>query len=375
MQFLKLLAAAMIGGIFSAAVVVGWLGGSPAPPAVTSSAPAPKLAASASTPLPELPMPVDLRAAARLATSAVVHIRAATSARQREAVKALFSRREGSGSTREGEGSGVIYTSNGYILTNLHVVQGANEITVTTSDRRTFPASLVGEDPKSDLAVLRVEGKDLPYLKLADSDEVEPGEWVLAVGNPFGLTNTVTAGIISARGRNIDLLRDLDAIESFLQTDAAVNPGNSGGALVTADGKLLGINTAIASKNGKFQGYSFAIPINLVQRVADDIIEFGSYRRAFLGVEISTFTRADRQRLKVKNYTEGVVIDAIFAGGSAEAAGLMVDDLIVRVGKRTIRDLPELTELIGRAKVGEKLKLNVVRNGSVVEVIVPMLAE
>jgi len=214
MQFLKLLAAAMIGGIFSAAVVVGWLGGSPAPPAVTSSAPAPKLAASASTPLPELPMPVDLRAAARLATSAVVHIRAATSARQREAVKALFSRREGSGSTREGEGSGVIYTSNGYILTNLHVVQGANEITVTTSDRRTFPASLVGEDPKSDLAVLRVEGKDLPYLKLADSDEVEPGEWVLAVGNPFGLTNTVTAGIISARGRNIDLLRDLDAIES-----------------------------------------------------------------------------------------------------------------------------------------------------------------
>lgn len=375
MQFLKLLAAAMIGGVFAAAVVVGWRGDSTSSPALTSPAPAPKLAANASTPPPELPMPIDLRAAARLATPAVVHIRAATSARQREAVKALFSQREGSGSPREGEGSGVIYTSNGYIITNLHVVQGANEITVTTSDRRTFPASLVGQDPKSDLAVLRVDGKDLPYLKLADSDEVEPGEWVLAVGNPFGLTNTVTAGIVSARGRNIDLLRDLDAIESFLQTDAAVNPGNSGGALVTADGKLLGINTAIATKNGKFQGYSFAIPINLVQRVADDIIEFGSYRRAFLGVEISTFTLADRQRLKVNNYTEGVVIDAIFAGGSAEAAGLLVDDLIVRVGKRTIRDLPELTELIGRAKVGEKLKLNVVRNGSVVEVIVPMLAE
>lgn len=333
------------------------------------------LAANAATSLPELPMPVDLRAAARMAIPTVVHIRAATSARQREAVKALFSSKENNDKPREGEGSGVIYTSNGYIITNLHVVEGANEITVTTADRRTFPASLVGEDPKSDLAVLRVEGKDLPYLKLADSDQAEPGEWVLAVGNPFGLTNTVTAGIVSARGRSINLLRDLDAIESFLQTDAAVNPGNSGGALVTADGKLLGINTAIATKNGKFQGYSFAIPVNLVRRIADDIIEFGSYRRAFLGVEISTFTRADKQRLKVKNYTEGVVIDAIFAGGSAEAAGLLVDDVIIRVGKRAIRDLPELTELIGRAKVGEKLKLNVVRNGSVVEVIVPMLAE
>ena len=308
----------------------------------------------------ELPTPLDLRPAARLAIPAVVHIKA---------VKALFSEREQSRKLRDGEGSGVIYTSSGYIVTNHHVVAGATDITVTTSDRKVFPASLVGEDPKSDLAVLRIEGKNLPFLKLADSDDVEPGSWVLAVGNPFGLTSTVTAGIISARSRSINLFTDLDAIESFLQTDAAVNPGNSGGALVTADGKLTGINTAIASRTGKFQGYSFAIPSNLVQRVADDIIAYGSYRRAFLGVEISTFTNADRKRLGLKTRTEGVVIDAIFAGGSAEAAGLKVDDLIVRVGKRTIRDLPELTELIGRARVGETLKLTVVRNGKETEVV------
>jgi serine protease Do len=310
-----------------------------------------------------------------MAIPTVVHIKARTEARNREAVKALFSNKSSGRGPQEGEGSGVIYTSNGYVITNFHVVDGATDITVTTSDRKVFPASLVGQYPKSDLAVLRIEGTDLPYLKLADSDLVEPGSWVLAVGNPLGLTSTVTAGIISAKGRSISLLNDLDAIESFLQTDAAVNPGNSGGPLVTADGKLLGINTAIATKTGRFQGYSFAIPINLVQRIVDDIIEFGAYRRAFLGVEISTYTRADSQRLRLPERTEGVVIDAIFAGGSADAAGLQVDDLIIRVGKRTIRDLPELTELIGRAKVGEKLNLTVVRNGAELEVIVSMLAE
>jgi len=321
----------------------------------------------------ELPTPLDLRPAARLAIPAVVHIKALTKDGQREVVKALFSDRETSRGLREGEGSGVIYTSNGYIVTNHHVIAGADDITVTTTDRKVYPASLVGEDPKSDLAVLRIDGNDLPYLKLADSDDVEPGTWVLAVGNPFGLTSTVTAGIISARGRSINLLADLDAIESFLQTDAAVNPGNSGGALVDADGQLVGINTAIASKTGKFQGYSFAIPSNLVQRVADDIIAYGNYRRAFLGVEISTFTNSDQQRLGLKNRTEGVVIDAIFAGGSAAAAGLKVDDLIIRIDNRTIRDLPKLTEFIGRARVGETLKLTVVRNGLELEVVVPLI--
>lgn len=374
-QLYTLLFAAVAGGLVSALLVVKLVGrADPAPPTFPASrAPAPTLVAERNPTLPPLPTPVDLRAAARLALPAVVHIKAATRDRQREAVKAIFSDGERNRELREGEGSGVIYTSNGYVITNLHVVAGTNEITVTTVDRRTYPASLVGEDAKSDLAVLRIEGNDLPYLELADSDAAEPGQWVLAVGNPLGLTSTVTAGIVSAKGRSISLLPDLDAIESFLQTDAAVNPGNSGGALVTAEGKLLGINTAIASKTGKFQGYSFAIPINLVQRIADDIIEFGTYRRAFLGVEISTFTRSDQRRLETNDRTEGVVIDAIFAGGAAEAAGLMVDDLIIRAAGRTIRDLPELTEIIGRAKVGETLKVTIIRNGTEMEVVVPLM--
>ncbi len=389
-RFLPLVAAALGGGAVAALVVLAALGGRyPAGPALTA-APAP---ASAPTALPPpgrlvdhssaqppaatdllLTAPVDLRAAARLAIPAVVHIKARTKGRQREAVKSLFTDRSPGRSPREGEGSGVIYTSNGYLITNLHVVDGADDITVIMADRQVYPASLVGQDAKSDLAVLRIDATELPFLKLADSDAAEPGSWVLAVGNPLGLTSTVTAGIISAKGRSINLFSELDAIESFIQSDAAVNPGNSGGALVTAEGKLLGINTAIASRTGRFQGYSFAIPSNLMQRIADDIIEFGTYRRAFLGVEISTYTAADRKRLSLTDRTEGVVIDAIFAGGSAAAAGLQVDDLIIRVDKRTIRDLPELTELIGRAKVGEMLKMTVIRNGAEVEVVVPMLA-
>ncbi|WP_273444412.1 S1C family serine protease [Neolewinella agarilytica] len=387
-SFWRLFAAALGGGILAAVLVLAAVGGRKAavqPATSTDMAPAaaplsvqnetPMLVADDSEAFPELPLPVDLRAAARVATPTVVHITAHNGGRRREAVKALFNR----GDDDEpmiagGEGSGVIYTSNGYLITNNHVVETATEIIVTTTDRRTFPASMVGADPKSDLAVLKIEANDLPFLELADSDAAEPGQWVLAVGSPLGLTSTVTAGIVSAKGRSIQLFPELDAIESFLQTDAAVNPGNSGGPLVTADGKLLGINTAIASRTGRFQGYSFAIPINLVRRIADDIIEYGSFQRAFLGVEISTLTRSDVKRLKLKNRTEGVVVDAIFAGGSAETAGLLVNDLIIGIGERPIRDLPELTEFIGRAKVGETLNLKVVRNGLVREVIVKMLA-
>lgn len=317
-----------------------------------------------------LPAPIDLRPAARLATPAVVHIAARSPGNRREAVKQLFSPRA-PGRFSGGDGSGVIYTSNGYIVTNYHVVADAAELTVTTSDRRRFAASLVGAEPKADLAVLKIEATELPFLQHADSDLAEPGEWVLAVGSPLGLTSTVTAGIVSARGRNLSLFPDLDAIESFLQTDAAVNPGNSGGPLVDASGNLLGINTAIATRTGQYTGYSFAIPINLVRRIADDLIEFGTYRRALLGVEISTLTPADVRRIR-PGRNEGVVIDAIFAGGSAEAAGLRVDDLVIAVGDRSIRDLPELTELIGRAQVGETLKFTVVRDGKEVEVIVEM---
>ncbi len=316
----------------------------------------------------------NLKAAARLATPTAVHIASRSADLPVDAIKRLFQDRADGPPPSDGEGSGVIYNEHGYVVTNYHVVRGAGEIRVRMSDRRSYAARLIGQDPKSDLAVLKIEGEEkFPYLEIADSDLAEPGEWVLAVGNPLGLTSTVTAGIVSAKGRNISLLKDLDAIESFIQTDAAVNPGNSGGPLVSADGKLLGINTAIASRTGRFQGYSFAIPSNLVRRVVDDIIEYGSYRRAFLGVDISTLTEADIGRLRLKNRAEGVIIDAIIRDGSAEAAGLRKDDVVVRVGERAIRDLPELTEIIGRAKVGETLNISVVRDGKVLKVVVPML--
>jgi len=388
-NFIHLLTAAIGGGIVAGGILLlalglGWLptsggvGGPPAKSQIANTAPS---SAPIAVPaefvqrvsLPTQPPPIDLRAAARIATPTVVHITARVTGKRREAVKALFKRGDKDGRPFSGgEGSGVIYTANGYIITNAHVVEVGNEITVTTADRKTFPAKLVGTDSKSDLAVLKIEADNLPHLELADSDVAEPGEWVLAVGSPLGLTSTVTAGIISAKGRSISLLSELDAIESFLQTDAAVNPGNSGGPLVTATGKLLGINTAIASRTGRFQGYSFAIPSNLVRRIADDLIAFGSYRRAFLGVEISTLTRPDIKRLRLKNRTEGVVVDAIFPNGAAAAAGLRIDDLIIRLNDRDIRDLPELTEFIGRAQVGETLKLGVIRNGKERELIVEM---
>ncbi len=315
----------------------------------------------AGAPLPALPDgALDLRLAARRATPAVVHVQARVTERSRAAVKALFGRDDSSGATG-GEGSGVIYAADGYIITNYHVVEAADNITVTTSDRRRYDAEVVGTEPKSDLAVLKIEANDLPFLELADSDLAEPGQWVLAVGSPLGLTSTVTAGIVSAKGRNLSLLREPDAIESFIQTDAAVNPGNSGGPLVDVEGRLLGINTAIASKTGRFQGYSFAIPINLVRRIADDLIAYGSFRRALMGVEISTLTAADIERLQLQDRGEGVVVDAIFPGGAADVGGLLIDDLIVSVDGRPIRDLPELTEIIGRARPGDALVLGVIR--------------
>lgn len=376
-KFLQLFIAALLGGIVAGGLLL-WVADfssspyyAPAPAPASVSLAADYFQRTGATP----PAPVDLRAAARMATPTVVHIKAKSSGKRKEAVKALFRRGMDDGRPfRGGEGSGVIYTANGYIITNAHVVETGDDFTVITEDRRTFPASLVGMDAKSDLAVLKIEADQLPHLNLADSDAAEPGQWVLAVGSPLGLTSTVTAGIISAKGRSISLLPDLDAIESFLQTDAAVNPGNSGGPLVTATGELIGINTAIASRTGRFQGYSFAIPINLVKRIVDDLIAYGSYRRAFLGIEISTLTRSDISRLRLKNRSQGVVVDEVAEEGAAAAAGLKVDDLIIRVGARPIRDLPELTEIIGRAKVGETLKLGIIRNGKERELIVSMTA-
>jgi len=275
---------------------------------------------------------------------------------------------------REGSGSGVIYTRDGYIITNNHVVEFADELEVTLYDNRKFKAELVGRDERTDLAVIKINANELPAIQLSDSDRAKVGEWVLAVGNPFNLTSTVTAGIISAKGRSINLLGGGSSIEAFIQTDAAVNPGNSGGALVDANGNLLGINTAIATRTGSFQGYSFAIPVNLVQRIADDIIEYGTYRRPLLGINIYNLDGEVASELGVK-ITQGVVVDQVQDGGSAQYAGILPQDVIVEVDGREIKTVPELQEIVGRAQVGDVLNVTVNRQGENREIPVKLKAE
>ncbi len=367
-QFVLLVLAAVLGSALTAFALRYW-NDSPAPAAPL---PASVRLVNQSPTAATAPAPgFDFKEAARRATPAVVHI--STLGNRRGGFNLFLDEEEESPFRRDGAGSGVIYSADGYIITNNHVVENAVEVEVTLHDNRRFTAQVIGKDRNSDLAVIKIDAKELPTLDIANSDQAEIGEWVLAIGNPLDLTSTVTAGIISAKGRSLQLL-DRDAIEAFIQTDAAVNPGNSGGALVDTQGRLIGINTAIATRTGLFQGYSFAIPVNLVIRIADDIIAYGSYRRAFLGVEIYPLDAEAAGRLGVK-FSQGVVIDRLVDGGSAQMAGLQPDDVITRVNDRAVRDVPDLTELVGRAKVGETLQLTIWRNGREVEIPVEMRGE
>ncbi len=309
--------------------------------------------------------PFDFKEAAAKSMPAVVHISskiAQPTSNRQDPFRFFFGDPYGGGQPQGGTGSGVFYSSDGYIVTNNHVVANADEVEVTLYDNRTYTAKVIGTEEKSDLAVIKIEGNGFPTLDFSNSDEAEIGEWVLAVGNPFDLTSTVTAGIVSAKGRSINLLGGGKAIESFIQTDAAVNPGNSGGALVDAEGRLLGINTAIATRTGVFSGYSFAIPVNLVRRIADDIIEYGSFQRAYLGVEISELD-GDYARELGLPITQGVVIEKLVEGGSAKMSGLLPKDVIVGVNGREIKSVPELQEIIGQAKAGDIMDVAVNRNG------------
>jgi serine protease Do len=263
---------------------------------------------------------------------------------------------------KEGSGSGVIYSKDGYIVTNNHVIEFADQVEVTTYDNRKFTAQIIGTDPKTDMAVLKIDATGLPTLPLSDSDAARVGEWVLAVGNPFDLTSTVTAGIISAKGRNIDIIKTKDAIEAFIQTDAAVNPGNSGGALVDTEGRLLGINTAIATPTGFYSGYSFAIPINMVRRIVDDIIDHGYYQRGKMGL---TVVELDGELAKELNLviTQGLVVDQLEEGGAAALAGLKSLDVIVEANGKPVRTFSDLQEQASQARSGDFIVLNVYRKG------------
>lgn len=310
----------------------------------------------------------DFVNAARIVTPAVVHIKT----------------RSGRGG---GLGSGVIIAADGYIATNNHVIENAESITVILPDRREFKAELVGRDPNTDLALLKIKASKLPVVKLGNSDQVLVGEWVLAVGYPFSLSTTATAGIVSAKGRSIGIIsasqqeaaqQGSSAIESFIQTDAAINPGNSGGALVNTRGELIGINAAIASMTGSYAGYAFAIPVNLAKKILDDFKEFGAVRRGILGVNFPSPATED-QFLKEQGITpgtvKGVFITDIQPGSAAAAAGLKAGDIIKEIDDLQIFSSSEFSEMVARKRPGDEVSLTYLRNGKTMETKAKLKAE
>jgi serine protease Do len=326
----------------------------------------------------ENPPAFDFTRAAERSMDAVVHIKATeskTSAKRNQQSNDPFEFFFGGSpyeqQPRSGSGSGVIYSSEGYIITNNHVVDFADEFLVTLHDKRQFKARMVGRDPNSDMAVIKIEAENLNAIELSNSDQVNVGEWVLAVGNPFDLASTVTAGIVSAKGRDIGIIKGKGAIESFIQTDAAVNPGNSGGALVNLNGDLIGINSAIASPTGAYAGYAFAIPSNLVKRIADDLIKYGTFKRAYLGVDIAEMDKSLAEELGIE-YAQGVAVLGMDMKGSAASAGIQKNDIVIRVNNKRITTTSELQEAIGQVKVGDEVTVLVKRDGKEKEVAVKM---
>lgn len=293
--------------------------------------------------------PNDFIDAAQKSRNAVVFIRAIEN-------KNLFDRKSTSST-----GSGVIISPDGYLVTNSHVIGDAQNITVTLHDNREFTAEVVGNDPSTDICLLKLEEQNLPFLLIGNSDSLHVGEWVIAIGNPYKLQSTVTAGIVSAKARNIDVFDNM-SIESFIQTDAAVNPGNSGGALVNTLGELVGINTAIVTKSGSYEGFSFAIPANIVHKVINDIKEFGSVQRGWLGLDITNVNNTIANEFGLSD-VYGVKVEMVLSSGAAKEAGLRKNDIIIDVNGKPTNATPEFMEQIARYRPGDRIKLKIFRSG------------
>ncbi|MCH2043764.1 MAG: trypsin-like peptidase domain-containing protein [Saprospiraceae bacterium] len=304
--------------------------------------------------------PKDFSEAADNVMPAVVNITSITEYKPRNEEEDRYYKFFGAPSPSQSAGSGVVLNKQGYIVTNNHVIEDATKVEVTLYDKRKYTAEVIGTDPSTDLAVLKIEAPDLQTIQMANSDNAKIGEWVLAVGNPFELSSTVTAGIISAKGRNINILSGRASIESFIQTDAAVNPGNSGGALVNTKGELLGINTAIATPTGTYAGYSFAVPTNLVKKVVQDLIDFGEVKRGFLGVMINDLNPDLVTKYDLET-SEGVFVNELMNGGGAQAAGMEEGDVIIRVNNIRIKSVPELQEQIASRNPGDAVQVVVLR--------------
>lgn len=332
--------------------------------------------------------PVDFRYAASAATPSVVHIKSAFKIEpvrynQRDPMRDFFGDDffrffQGPGpyqsQPKVATGSGVIVSEDGYIVTNNHVVENASDIDVTLHNNKTYKAKVIGRDADTDLALIKIEGDKFPSINFANSDSVMIGEWVMAVGNPFNLSSTVTAGIVSAKARSINILgRERNAggsaIEAFIQTDAAVNPGNSGGALVNIGGELIGINTAIASPTGSYAGYSFAVPSNIVRKVVFDLQKFGVTQRGFLGVQI----RGVDDELARKNGLDkpvGVYVDQVNDGSAGKEAGIQTKDIITKINGVAVNSAPELQEQVARYRPGDKIDVEILRDGKLQRTVV-----
>ena len=336
------------------------------------------------------PGSIDFTAPAAAATPAVVHIKTKTNAKQvsnnlpktqrqqnpfadifgdDDMMEQFFGRRNNVIPEQRASGSGVLISEDGFIVTNNHVVASADEITVTLSNKKTYKAKVIGTDPAYDLAVIKVEAAGLPYLIYGNSDDVKIGQWVLAIGYPLNLETTVTAGIVSAKSRSLNLNRDkagAPGVESFIQTDAAVNMGNSGGALVNTDGKIVGINSAIASPTGYYSGYSYAIPVNIVKKVVDDIIKFGTVQRAYIGIVYtspSDLSDDEKKKLEIPLDAYGIYVREVPKDGGAFAAGVKPGDIILKLNGVAVSSGAEMQEQVSRYKPGDKVTLTYLRNG------------
>ncbi|MGE5944667.1 MAG: trypsin-like peptidase domain-containing protein [Flavobacteriales bacterium] len=302
----------------------------------------------------------DFALAAENTVNAVVHVKNVSISSGQMTLQDLFLGRS-TPRAQLGTGSGVIINADGYIITNNHVINNASELSVTLNNNKTYKAEIVGTDPKTDIALLKIDADyDLPFVTFADSDQAKIGEWVLAVGNPFNLTSTVTAGIISAKARDLSGTSS----QSFIQTDAAVNPGNSGGALVNTRGELIGINTAISSQTGSYVGYSFAVPSNIARRVVEDIIEYGNVQNGILGISGEALNSEASKEFGISD-TEGIYVDSVIEGSGAEKAGIKKGDIIKEIDNIRVSKFADLTGHINAKRVDDVVTLKVSRDGDI----------
>ncbi|MCI0751685.1 MAG: trypsin-like peptidase domain-containing protein [Flammeovirgaceae bacterium] len=322
---------------------------------------------SASSPVNTTPSlaPVDFSEAASKTIPSVVFINSISKGVTYSYLDWFFGNGSTGSQTQVSSGSGVIFSADGYIVTNNHVIESAERIEVVYN-KRNYPAELIGTDPSTDLAVLKIDEKNLPAIALGSAKNVQVGEWVIAVGNPFTLSSTVTAGIVSAKGRRINIVEDKFPIESFIQTDAAINPGNSGGALVNKNGELVGINTAILSRTGSYTGYAFAVPVDIAKKVVDDLVKYGIVQKAFLGGSVAEYNFENAKKYNIestaKNFN-GVLLEKLEREGAAAQAGLKTGDIITEINNTSINSTSEFEEAISYRYPGDKISIGYLRNG------------